>query len=125
MSTTDTLLLNITTQLADIQREIGNITARLDHGAKTHEELKRGLENVDHRTRGLDIDMNHVVKPMATKIEKVIEPQLKKHGQVLGRFAAVLGIASTVMFGVVNLVWWGLTSLWPTVMDLLRGKGQF
>jgi hypothetical protein len=122
MSTTDTLLLNITTQLGDIQRDIGNITARLDHGAKTHEELRKGLETVDLRTRGLDIDMNHVVKPMAKNIAEVIEPKLKEHSAVLGRIATVMGLASAVMTGVIYIVWYGLSHLGPVVMDFLRTR---
>lgn len=108
-STTNTLLLNILEQLGDVHTKLGGIDARLDEGSRRHKRFDETLDMLDWRT---DIIEDKVVGlPDLAK-------DVKRHDTILTRFAAVLGIAMTIIVGVFWFLWGGLSWAfhnWPEI----------
>lgn len=117
------LLINMGTQLAELQRGMGGIEARLDAGAERHKYFEQKLDIIDHRT---DITEDKVVK-IDDALNPEGDPSLFKRVADLEVFKSKIGAsvlaAGTIVGGALSLIYagvWWMLSHWRDLMDFLR-----
>lgn len=115
------LLINMGSQLAELQEGMGSVKAQLVAGAKQMDEQKQTLEMLDRRT---DITESKVVK-IDDALNPEDEPSLLKRVANLeafnGKIGVIISFGSIVLWGVAYFIWNTLTWLWAN----LNVKGVF
>lgn len=117
------LLINIGSQLADLQQDMGGVKARLDAGAETHKRFEQQLDIIDRRT---DITEDSVVK-MNDALNPEGEPSLFKRVAELELFKGKIGasvlVAGTIVGGALSLIYaggWWVISHWADIRAAIR-----
>lgn len=115
------LLLNLGTQVAELQKGMGNVEARLDAGAEKHQYFEQKLDIIDHRT---DITETQVLK-LDAAINPEEGPSLFKRVKDLeafhGKIGAIITVAAGVLWGVGWFIWNTLSWLWTHWMEIRNG----
>lgn len=119
------LLLNLGTQVAELQKGMGNVEARLDAGAEKHRSFEEKLDVIDHRT---DATENIVLK-LDNAINPDEGPSLFKRVKDLeafhGKIGAIITIAAGVLWGVGWFIWNTLTWAWSHWTEIKNGFRSF
>jgi len=117
------LLINMGTQLAELQKGMGHVTARLDAGAETHKRFEQQLDIIDRRT---DITETKVVK-IDDALNPEGEPSLFKRVSELEIFKSKIGasvlVAGTIVGGALSLIYagvWWMISHWNDLKTAIR-----
>lgn len=117
------LLINMGSQLAELQRDMGSVVSRLDTGAETHKRFEQQLDIIDRRT---DITEAKVVK-IDDALNPEGDPSLFKRVADLEVFKSKIGasvlVAGTIVGGALSLIYagvWWMLSHWRDLMDFLR-----
>lgn len=117
------LLINMGSQLAELQEGMGSVKAQLVAGAKQMDEQKQTLEMLDRRT---DITENKVVK-IDEALNPDDEPSLLKRVANLeafnGKIGVIISIGTVVLWGVVYFIGNTLAWLWThlNIKGLFKG----
>lgn len=117
--TTDTLLLNILSQVGDLRQEIGSVSAKLESGAELHKTFAQQLDMIDRRT--------DIIEDKTVAIEAIMTP---KDGPALmaritalevfqGKMGATLLVASTIVGAAFWFIWEGIKYFKPDVRLLI------
>lgn len=122
-ATTNTLLLDLLSQVGGLREQIGAVNAKLEAGAVTHKDFKETLEMLDRRS---DITEDTVVTINAA-LNPPNEPSLLKRVSNLeafnGKLGAIISIGSVVLWGVVYFVGATVTWIWAhlDVKSFMKG----
>ena len=117
------ILVNMSTQLADLQKGMGSVNAQLAAGAKQMDEQKQTLEMLDRRT---DITENKVVR-IDEALNPEDEPSLLKRVANLeafnGKIGVIISVGSVVLWGVAYFIWNTLNWIWAhlDVKSIFKG----
>lgn len=121
------LLLNIITQLGELQGSVGRINAQLEAGAERHREFQQKLDIIDHRTDIIEnkvIDAERILTPAAgpTLIDRVVKLEMfmGKVGAIISGVALVMWGVIWVLYTTVSWLWTNGSHLWDSLRALLR-----
>lgn len=114
------LLISINEQLGKLLGEMGGVKARLDEGSRRHADFAEKLQVLDNRTDKMERDVD-TIKPVVETVA-VHTTTLQRHGQILGRIAAVMGLASAALTGAFWLISYGISHFGEMAWSAIRGK---
>lgn len=126
-ATTNTLLLNILTEIGDIKGDIGGIKEQLKNGSEKHKEFTEQLNMIYRRTDDIEDKVLSVETVLRPEEGQTVVERIQKLELFHGKIVMVLSTATLIVYGAVWVVWNGLQWLWANwsiVRDAFRGSGN-
>ena len=121
-ATTNTLLLNILSEMGSIRSDIGGIKQQLLTGAERHKEFVEQIDMIDRRTdiiEGQVVRINETLMP-TDGVNQPIVTRIKNLETFMGRFGAIIATAATILLGSITLISWGVTAFKNDIMSFFR-----
>ncbi len=121
-ATTNTLLLNILSEMGSIRSDIGGIKQQLLTGAEKHKEFVEQIDMIDRRTdiiEGQVVRINETLMP-TDGVNQPIVTRIKNLETFMGRFGAIIATATTILLGSITLISWGVTAFKNDIMSFFR-----
>lgn len=112
------LLLNIITQLGELQGSVGRINAQLEAGAERHREFQQKLDILDHRT--------DIIEDKAIELVSILKPddgpslvsRVKSLENFVGKVGAIISMGAVVLSSLVWFIWTTLVWVWDHMPSL-------
>lgn len=112
------LLLNIITQLGELQGSVGRINAQLEAGAERHREFQQKLDILDHRT--------DIIEDKAIESVSILKPddgpslvsRVKSLENFVGKVGAIISMGAVVLSSLVWFIWITLMWVWDHMTSL-------
>lgn len=112
------LLLNIITQLGELQGSVGRINAQLEAGAERHREFQQKLDILDHRT--------DIIEDKAIVSVSILKPddgpslvsRVKSLENFVGKVGAIISMGAVVLSSLVWFIWTTLMWVWDHMPSL-------
>lgn len=121
-ATTNTLLLNILSEMGSIRSDIGGIKQQLLTGAEKHKEFVEQIDMIDRRTdiiEGQVVRINETLMP-TDGVNQPIVTRIKNLETFMGRFGAIIATATTIMISAITLIGWGISTFKSDIMSLFK-----
>lgn len=120
--TTNTLLLEIISQMGEIKGDIGGIKQQLLIGADRHREFTQQLDMIESKTDIIENEIfkiNEILVP-SDGVTMPIVTRVKNLEIFMGRNGAVLATATTIMISAITLIGWGISTFKSDIMSLFK-----
>lgn len=115
------LLLNLGQQVAELQKGMGNVEAKLEAGADKHKYFEQKLDIIDHRT---DVTETKVVK-LDEALNPTEGPSLFRRVKTLedfnGKIGAIISLGATALWLLGWFIWNTLTWVWSHFTEIKNG----
>ena len=131
---TNTILLNIMTQIGEIKGEIGEINGKLAVGSERHRDFAKSLDAINVRGDVMQVEIVKITPLVTTVTEmkdgfdkiaplvadvKDMKPQVKELMEFKGRLAGILVIASSLVGASMWFIWEGFKWFFPNAKELI------